>query len=114
AIVVDMLDRNLRHSHAGQLDGRDRGRRLPFQRIDAGRRRTHVRLGDVQRESTAFPGGAAQLDFASEQTGEFAADGQSEAGSAVLAAGARVSLLESFENDSLLFARNTDAGIGDL
>ena len=61
-----------------------------------------------------FPGSAAQLDFAAEQVGQFAADGEAQAGSAVLAAGAGIGLLEGLEDDALFLRRNADAGIGDF
>ncbi len=55
-----------------------------------------------------------QLNFAAEQTREFAADGKSEARAAVFAARAGVGLLERFENDALLFGKNADARVGDF
>ena len=57
---------------------------------------------------------AAQLDLAAEQARELAADGEAEAGAAVLAAGAGVGLLERLEDDLLLLGRDADAGVGDL
>ena len=80
----------------------------------AGRRRTHVGLRQIEREGAALAGRALQLDFAAEQVGQFAADGQAQTGAAELAAGARIGLLEGLEDDALLFRRNADAGIGDL
>ena len=59
-------------------------------------------------------GRAAQLDFAAQQVGQFAADRQAQAGAAVLAAGAGIGLLEGLEDDSLLFRRDADAGVGHL
>ena len=59
-------------------------------------------------------GCAAQLDFSAQQAGQLAADGESQSGSAVFAAGAGVCLLKRLEDDSLLLRRNTDSGIGDL
>ena len=73
-----------------------------------------VGLRQVEREGAALAGVAAQLDFAAEQVGQFAADGQAETGAAVLAAGARIGLLEGLEDDALFFRRDADAGIGDL
>ena len=61
-----------------------------------------------------LPGRAAQLNFASQQAGQFAADRQSQAGTAILAAGACIRLLERLEDDPLLFGRNANAGIGHL
>jgi hypothetical protein len=43
---------------------------------------------------------------------KLAADGQTQARAAVFSGGARVGLLEGFENDLLLFRRDADAGIG--
>ena len=54
-----------------------------------------------------------QLDFAAEQHGQFAADGETEAGAAVFAGGAGVGLLEGLEDEPLLFRRDADAGILD-
>ena len=59
-------------------------------------------------------GRAAQLNFAAQQTGQFAADGQAQTGAAVFAAGAGVCLLERLEDDALLLRRNADARIGDF
>ena len=61
-----------------------------------------------------LPGRAAQLNLATEQAGQFAADRQPQAGAAVFAAGAGVCLLEGLEDDALLFGRNADPGIGNL
>ena len=52
------------------------------------------------------------MNFAAEQIGELAADGETEAGTAVLAAGAGIGLLEGLEDDLLLLRRNADAGVG--
>ena len=71
--------------------------------------RPHIGLRQIQRESAALAGRAAKLDFAAEQAGEFAADGQAQTGSAVLAAGAGVCLLEGLEDDALLVERDSDA-----
>ena len=46
--------------------------------------------------------------------GQLAADRQAQAGAAVLAAGARVGLLERLEDDLLLLGRDADAGVGHL
>src|SRR5208283_3879217 len=56
---------------------------------------------------------AAEPNLTAEQAREFAADGESETGAAVLAAHAAVGLLERLENDLLLVGRNTDSGIAD-
>jgi hypothetical protein len=56
--------------------------------------------------------GRFAIDFASQQTGQFAADRKTQPGAAILAAGGPVGLLERFENDSLLVGLNADARIG--
>ena len=61
-----------------------------------------------------LPGVLRKLNFAAQQIGQFAADGQTEPGAAVLAAGACVGLLERLEDDALFLGRNTDAGISHL
>ena len=65
-------------------------RRRPHQRSA----RTPIGRADVfhrqiEHEGRAFARRAVQLDFAAEQVRQFAADGEAEAGAAVLAAGAR-------------------------
>ena len=77
-------------------------------------RRPGVLERQVEREGAALAGRAAQLDLAAEQVGELAADGEAQAGAAVLAAGAGVRLLERLEDDLLLLGRDADAGVGDL
>ena len=69
-------------------------------------------LRQVERKCAPGPRRALQPDLAAEQTGEFAADGESQARAAILPAGGSVGLLERFEDDALLFRRNADAGIG--
>ena len=71
--------------------------------VDSGARRAHVGLRQVERERAALAGRAAQLNFAAQQVGQFAADGQAQAGAAVFAAGAGIGLLEGLEDDALLF-----------
>ena len=58
-------------------------------------------------------GRADQADFAAEQRRQLAADGQAQAGAAVLAARAGVGLLERLEDQLLLLRRDADAGVGD-
>ncbi len=57
-----------------------------------GRAGRHRRAGifqrQIKREGAALAGGAVQMDFAAEQTCEFAADGQAEARAAIFSAGA--------------------------
>ncbi len=54
------------------------------------------------------------MDFAAEQAGQLTADGETETGAAVLAAGRGIRLLESLEDDFLLLERNADTGIRHL
>ena len=76
-----------------------------------------VGAGVVQRqeegESAALPVDAGELDFAAEQHGQLAADGEAEAGAAVFARGAGVGLLEGLEDEPLLLRRDADAGVLD-
>ena len=58
-----------------------------------------------------LPWRAVQADFAAEQVRQLAADRQSQAGAAVLAARAGVGLLERLEDDFLLVGRDADAGV---
>src|SRR5580658_6644734 len=71
------------------------------------RSRPNVRMWQVKCELAALPGRALELDFAAEQAGQFAADRQAKPGSAKLAAGARICLLEGFKYYALLLLRNT-------
>ena len=65
----------------------------------------------VQREGAALARHARDADLAAEQACELAADGQAEAGAAVLAAGGAVGLLERLEDEALLVGRDADAGV---
>ena len=65
----------------------------------------------VQREDAALAVHARQLDLAAEQHRQLAADGQAEAGAAVLARRAGIGLLEGLEDQALLFGRDADAGV---
>ena len=95
---------------AGRIGASVRLCRLRSVGTDADRR-SGIAERQVQRERAAHPGRAAQLDLAPEQTRELAADRQAESGAAVLAAGARVRLLERFEDDALLVVRDADPGV---
>src|SRR6185369_10691390 len=68
----------------------------------------------IKREGAALADRAAELDFTAQEARELAADGETEAGAADLAAGRGVGLLERFEDDLLLLGRDADAGIGDF
>ena len=56
---------------------------------------------------------AGELDFAAQEHGQFAADGQAEAGAAVFARRAGVGLLEGLEDEPLLLRRDADARVLD-
>jgi hypothetical protein len=51
------------------------------------------------------------MDLAAQQVRQLAADGEPEAGAAILAAGAGVGLLEGLEDDLLLLRRDADARV---
>ena len=72
---------------------------------DPCRRWADIGLGEIEREGASLARRAAKLDLATEQAGEFAADGQAKPSAAVLPAGSRVRLLEGLEDDALLFRR---------
>src|SRR6476469_4740494 len=73
-------------------------------------------IGDrqIQSECAADTRRTAQLDFPAQKARQFAADCEAQPGSAVLAAGASIGLLECLENDFLFLDRNSDASVGDL
>src|SRR5579864_9755073 len=76
--------------------------------------RPNIRQREVKSERAALAGCAAQLNFAAQQAGEFAADRQAQASASVLAAGAGICLLEGLEDDALLIESDSNAGIGNL
>ncbi len=114
AIVCDALDRLLRQRRSCRQLQRRRSRLTFCLPAVAGADGPDVGLRQVEREGAALARRAAQLNFAAQQAGQFAADGQAQAGAAVLAAGAGIRLLEGLEDDALLFGGNADAGVGDL
>ena len=65
----------------------------------------------IERERAAAVELAANTDLAAQQPRDFAADRQSQAGTAVLAAGCHVHLLEGLKDDLLLVERDADAGV---
>ena len=71
----------------------------------------HVVQGQVEREGAPLAERALDPDLAAEQPGDLPADRQAQAGAAVLAAGARVGLLERLEDDLQLVRRDADAGV---
>ena len=95
-IVGDLLDHPIRRARkfaafsASAAAGRDA-------RAD---RRAGIFQRQIQREGAALAGRTAQLDLAAEQIRQLTADGKAEAGAAILAAGARVGLLECLEDDA--------------
>src|SRR5205814_2055396 len=68
----------------------------------------------VQGEGAALAGRADQPDLTAEQGRQFAADGESQTGAAVLATGTRIGLLEGFEDQALLFGSDANARVGDF
>src|SRR5262245_34306194 len=111
-VVRNLLDRPVGGSNAeaGRLGA---WRRYAARRPDGGGW-ADIAQRQIERERRAHAGRAAKMDFAAQQVRQFAADGETEAGTAVLAAGAGVRLLKRLEDDLLLFQRNADARIGDL
>src|SRR5204863_101536 len=77
-----------------------------------GRCRPGVAQRQVQRQSAARAGRAAQPDLPAKQIRELAADCEPQARAAIAPAGARVGLLEGFEHDLLFLRRDADAGVG--
>src|SRR4029077_5173162 len=73
--------------------------------------RDRVDLRHVKRERAAAAGEADQTDLAAQQARDLAADGESQARSAVLAARASVGLLERLEDDLLFVGGNADPGV---
>ena len=111
AVVGDvLLARDRQHASA-------RARSTARIRAGAGDCARAVRAGVVQRqverEGAALAVHAGQPDLAAEQHRQLAADGQAEAGAAVLARGAGVGLLEGLEDQPLLLRRDADAGVLD-
>ena len=70
-------------------------------RADNLRGRADIGLRQIKSESAALARCTSQLDFSTEEAGQFAADCETKACAAVLTAGAGVCLLESFEDDAL-------------
>ena len=109
AVVGDVL-------FAGHRQDADR---MGLRRIGraAGDRRGARRVGarvmqrQVEGERAALAVDAGEPDFAAQQHGQLAADGEAEAGAAVLARGAGVGLLEGLEDEPLLLRRDADAGV---
>ena len=67
----------------------------------------------VEGERAALAVDAGQPDLAAQQRRQLAADGQAQAGAAVLARGAGIGLLEGLEDEPLLLRRDADAGVLD-
>src|SRR6266853_6249393 len=94
-----------RRTGPGLLGGCFRCSRLEVRRI-VGKRQ-------VKGERAAFARFAFDADFPAKQASELAADGKSQSGAAVFAAGGSVSLLEGLENDLPLVFGNSDPGVRD-
>src|ERR1700730_9360440 len=110
AVVGNLLDRVFRDD--GQWYGRHRRRVLSLHHGSA--RWARVGLWQVEDESAPSIWSAPQLDFATQEIGQFAADRQPQTCSTVLTAGPGVCLLESLEDDPLFVQRNTNASIGNF
>src|ERR1700722_791590 len=80
-------------------------------RADSLRRRSHIRLRQIECERAAFTRSASQLNFTAKKTGQFTADGKAKSGSTVFAAGTCIRLLEGLKDDSLLVRGDPDARI---
>src|ERR1700742_5073983 len=104
AVIDDQLRRPFHEPLLRRV--RRRGRSLAALRCRLRGGAAYVGQRQEQRKGAALPRDAAQLDFTAQEIRQLAADRQSQAGAAVLAAGARVGLLEGFENDALLFRRD--------
>src|SRR6202158_5982951 len=96
AVVRNLLDRMFRDD--GQ--GRWRHRRWILSLHHGSARRAHIGLWQVEDEGAPLTGSAPQLDFSTEEAGQFAADRQPQTCSTVLTAGGRVCLLESRRDDA--------------
>jgi hypothetical protein len=70
--------------------------------------------GQIEGKRASTARYAAQANCAAQKGGQLAADGETEAGAAVAAAGAGVGLMERFKNDPLLVKRNADARVVNL
>ena len=90
---------------------RRRRRRLDSRPAPGAAAQPDVCLRQIQGERAAVARAALEHELAAEQPGELAADRETEAGAAVLAAGAAVGLLERLEDDLLLVRRDADAGV---
>src|SRR6202047_4707600 len=109
AVVGNLLDRMFRDD--GQR--RRHSRWIPsLHQGSAGW--AYIGLWQVEDEGAPSTWSAPQLNFSTQEAGQFAADRQPQTGSTVLTAGAGVCLLESLEDDPLLVHRNTNAGIGNF
>src|ERR1700722_8430855 len=114
AVVLDRLRGTLHHHHLRQLQRCDWSKLVTAVACRKRNRRPDVSERQIKCEAASLAWRAAQLNFAAQQTGQFAADGQPQSCSAVLAARAGIGLLESLEDNPLLVERDADAGIGDL
>src|SRR4051812_76915 len=99
---LDHLEREARRRSNGR-----RGPRLAERNGKHGAGRAGESLGKVKCERAAYADSTPYLNFTAEQVRKFAADRKPKARAAVFAAGARIRLLERFEDELLLFGWNT-------
>src|SRR3954467_3698088 len=69
-------------------------------------------LRDIERKGASLANCAGEANFAAEQSGDFPADSQAQAGPPIPAAGAAISLLEGFEDDLLFLRGDANPGVG--
>src|SRR6185436_13176476 len=105
AIVLDVLvARNWKDRQLAR-------RRLVRRRLARSQSRraalTRIMEWQEQGENAALPLNAGELDLATEQQRQLAADCEAEAGATVFAGGAGIRLLEGLDDESLLFRRDT-------
>src|SRR6266404_3853793 len=110
AVVGNLLDRMFRDD--GQRRWQDRRWVLALHHGSA--RRAYIGLRQIENEGAPSTWSAPQLNFATQEAGQFAADRQPQTCSTILTAGAGIRLLEGLEDDPLLVQRNTNAGIGNF
>jgi hypothetical protein len=67
----------------------------------------------VEREGATAADPTDHANFTAEQSRNFATDREAKTRAAVFSAGSAVGLLKCFEDDSLFFRRDADAGIVD-
>src|SRR5260370_2586547 len=108
AVVLEHFDRILHGGHDGdwKFEARPMVRKTGC--VDNLRGRADIGLRKIKGEGAALARCASQLDFSTEEAGQFTADCETKACTTILAAGSGVCLLESFEDNSLLVRRDAD------